>query len=109
EHLADLLSQFGCYLGGRRFFEQLLVPALNAAFALAQTHDISVLVGKNLELNVARVLDILLHVEIAVAEGRCGFRLCSRIEHWEFRLRADDSHSPAAAPRRGLDNHRKSN
>ncbi len=54
----------------RRFFHQLLMAALDAALALAQADHVAVLVGQHLELDVARALDELLHVEIAVAEGR---------------------------------------
>ena len=52
-----------------RLFHQLLMAALDAAFALAQADHVAVLVGQHLELDVARALDELLHVEIAVAEG----------------------------------------
>ena len=51
------------------------MPPLNRALALAQAHHVAVLVGQNLELDVPRMLDILLHVEIAIAEGRRRLRL----------------------------------
>src|SRR5690242_1392123 len=78
---------------------------LNAALALAKTDYIAVLVRENLELDVPRVLDVLLHVEIAIAKSRRRFRLCRRIERCEFCLRADDSHSAPAAACRGFDNY----
>ena len=51
------------------------MTALDGALALAQADHIAVLVGQHLELDVPRTLDELLHVEIAVAEGRRRFRL----------------------------------
>ena len=49
------------------------MPALNAALALTQTCDRAVLVSEYLDLKVARVLDILLHVEIAIPKRRRSF------------------------------------
>jgi hypothetical protein len=40
--------------GRRRFFEQLLMAALDAAIALAQNLDVAVLVGQDLEFDVPR-------------------------------------------------------
>ncbi len=56
-----------------RFLQQLLVAALDGALALAERDDVAVLVGEDLELDVARALDELLHVHVAVAERRRGF------------------------------------
>ena len=51
--------------GGRgRFLQQFLMPALDAAFALAQNFDVAVLVGQNLEFDVARRADVLLQVDV---------------------------------------------
>ena len=68
ENLANLIPQFRSHLRRRRFLQQLLMPPLDRALALAQAHDIAVLVGQHLKLNVPRMLDVLLHVQIAVAE-----------------------------------------
>ena len=72
---ANAVAQLLVDLDRRRLFHQLLMAALDAAFALAQAHHVAVLVGQHLELDVARALDELLHVEIAVAERRRRFRL----------------------------------
>ena len=58
------------------FLEQLLVPPLDRALALAEVHDRAVMIAEHLELDVARVLDVLLDVDVADAEGR--FRLALR-------------------------------
>jgi hypothetical protein len=67
---ADALAQLRRHLDRWRFFQQLLMAPLDAALALTQAHHVAVLVGQHLKLDVARPLDELLHVEIAVAEGR---------------------------------------
>ena len=45
------------------------MAALDGAFALAQNLDVAVLVGQHLELDVARRLDELLHVDVGRREG----------------------------------------
>ncbi len=47
------------------------MPALDGAFALAQNLDVAVLVGQHLELDVARRLDQLFHVDIGDAKAAC--------------------------------------
>ena len=59
----------------RRLLEQLLMAALNRALALAEVHDRAVLVAEDLELDVARRLDVLLDVDVADAERRFGLAL----------------------------------
>src|SRR5581483_4933951 len=68
EHLADFFAELWRDLRGRGFFEQLLMAALNTALALTQTGNGAVLVGENLEFDVAGMLDVLLHVKVAVAK-----------------------------------------
>ena len=57
------------------FLEQLLVAPLNRALALAEVHDGAVVIAEHLELDVARVLDVFLDVDVADAEGRFGLAL----------------------------------
>ena len=47
----------------------LLIPALEGAVALAQMVDIAVLVGQDLHLDVLGLHQILLHKDVAAAEG----------------------------------------
>ena len=65
---ADLFAHLGRDLQRRRFFNQLLMAALDGALALKERSHVAVFVGQHLELDVARLLDELLHVELAVAE-----------------------------------------
>ena len=65
---AQLLAQRRIDRGRGRFLDQLLVPALHRAVALAEMHDIAVLVGEHLHLDVARVLERALEQQPAVAE-----------------------------------------
>ena len=75
-----VLAQLAAHLLGerdrRRLFEQLLVAALDRALALAEVDDRAVMIAEDLELDVARVLDVLLDVDVADAERR--FRLALR-------------------------------
>ena len=62
--------------GRRRLLDHLLVAALDRALALAQVDRVAVLVGEDLDLHVARLLDEFLHVDRVVAEAR--LRLAAR-------------------------------
>ena len=66
---------FGGDAGRRRFLDDLLVAALHGAVALAQVDHVAVVVGQHLELDVARLLQEFLHVDLVVAERRLRFRL----------------------------------
>ena len=73
--LAHLAAHLLAERRRRRLFEQLLVPPLDRALALAEVHDVAVLVAEHLELDVARRLDVLLDVDVADAEGGLGLAL----------------------------------
>src|SRR5437763_5412851 len=76
ENLTNLGPQFWSDLGGRRFLQQLLMAPLDRALALTQADDAAVLVRQNLKLNMARMLDVLLHIQIAIAERARRLCLC---------------------------------
>ena len=62
--------------GGRgRFLEQFLMAPLHAAFALAEDFHVAVLVGQDLEFDVAGSADVLLQVDIGRTEGAAGLVL----------------------------------
>src|SRR5581483_10661149 len=107
EHLADFFAELWRDLRGRGFFEQLLMAALNTALALTQTGNGAVLVGENLEFDVAGMLDVLLHVKVAVAKRSGCFGLRGIKECGKFLFRAHDSHAAATAAGGGLDDHGK--
>lgn len=66
-------DSFGGRQGGRGgLLEDLLVTALQRAVALAEVDHIAVAVGDDLKLDVARLLEVALHIDGAVAEGGGG-------------------------------------
>ena len=85
---------------------QLLVPALDRALALAEVHDVAVVVAEDLELDVARRLDVLLDVDVADAERRLGLALRGLERVRQLRRRSHDAHAAAAAAGRRLDDDR---
>src|SRR5690606_6782500 len=96
-------------LGGRHrrpFLDQLLMAPLNRALTLAEVDDVAVMVAENLDLDVTRILDVLLDVDVAVAERGLGVALRRLERLGEIRSRADDAHAAPAAARHGLDDDR---
>jgi hypothetical protein len=66
---AEFFAALGIHGGRRRFLEQLLVAALDGAFALAQMNHFAVLVAQHLKLDVPGMLDELFRVDVGIAEG----------------------------------------
>src|SRR5262249_36573431 len=91
----------------RRFLEQLLVTALDRALALAEVDDGAVVVAEDLELDVPRVLDVFLEIDIADADRRFGLTLCRLERLAQLARRADDAHAASAAAGDSLDDDRK--
>ena len=60
---------------GMGLFPDLLVAALQRAIALAQMHGVALAVAQNLDFDVARLLEIFLDIDVAIAEGRLGLGL----------------------------------
>ena len=87
----------------RRLLEQLLMPPLDGALALTEMHDVAVLVGQDLELDVAGMLEVFLDVDVAVPEG--GLRLAPRHPQRaaQIRRRSDDAHAAATPAGHRLD------
>ena len=92
----------------RRLLDDLLVTALDRALALAEMHDVAVLVGEHLHLDVPRVLDVALEIYPSVAERR--LRLARRRVDRALELIevANDAHALAAATRYRLQEQRQS-
>ena len=59
---------FGVRYQGWGNLDQLLMPALNRAIALAQMDDVAMPVGQDLEFDMMRPLDILFEKDASVAE-----------------------------------------
>ena len=66
--LADPLPHLGVDVRPRRLLDHLLVAPLDRAVALAEVDHVAVGVGQHLDLDVARVLQIPLHVHAVVGE-----------------------------------------
>ncbi len=58
---------------GRGFLDDFLMAALDGAFALAEGDAVAMLVGEDLDFDVAGALDELLEIDLAGAEGALGF------------------------------------
>ena len=74
--LSRKLAKFVLDQRRRRFFDELLVAALDGAIAFAQVDDVALVVAENLKFDVMRVLDEFLDVNAGIAEGL--FRLGAR-------------------------------
>src|SRR5690625_3950150 len=89
-----------------RLFQKLLVPPLDRALAFAEVDHVALAVAQQLALDVAGLLDELLEIDVAVAEGRLGL-LARAVElPREFVFRLHHAHSAAAATGRCLDHDR---
>ncbi len=91
--------------GRRRFFHHLLVTALHGAVALTEVDDVAMRIRQHLELDVARLLQELLHVDLFVAERRAGFRLRDGDGIEQRRFRVHHAHAAATAAAGRLDDH----
>ena len=105
--LAHALAQLGRDGRRGRLFDQLLVAALDGAVALAQVDGVALAVREDLDLDVARLRDVLLDVHGAVAEG--GLGLAAGLAHGGGKDSGivHDADALAAAPCRRLDHDRQ--
>ncbi len=80
---------------------------LNRALALTQVNDVPVVVAEDLELDVARILEVLLDVDVTDTERRFSLALGGLEGLAQLAHVPDDAH--AAAPTAGdrLDDHRE--
>ena len=84
-----------------RLLDQLLVAALDRAVALAELDDVAVRVAEDLDLDVARVGEVALQVDRAVAEE--ALPLAARgVERAAARPRGRDAEADPAAAAGGL-------
>src|SRR5205823_14965138 len=94
---ADLFGHIGRDGDGRRFFDQLLVPALDRAVPFAEVYTGAVLVADDLHLGVAGGLQVALDVHRAVLEDRLGRRPRRLVGVAEILFPVDDGHAAASA------------
>ena len=70
--LANSLAQVLVDIGGRRFLDQLLLAALDAAVPFTQIHHIPLAVSHHLHFHVARIANKFLQVDTVVFEDCLG-------------------------------------
>ena len=90
----------------RRLLDDLLVAALDRAFALAEMDDVAVLVAQHLDFDVARVLDVFLDEHAVVAERALRLRARADKAFRDLGFVVRDPQALAAAAGRRLDHHR---
>ena len=71
--VSHFLSQTRCHERRWAFFDHFLVAPLNGTIAFAQMHHVTMTVGNNLKLDVMRIDDELLEINLFVAESFLGF------------------------------------
>ena len=89
----------------RRLLDDLLVAALDRAFALAEIDRVAMRVGQHLDLDMARVDDEFLDEHAVVAERALGLRSGALEAVAQLGFVPGDAHALAAAAGRGLDHH----
>ena len=82
----------------------LLIPALERAVPLAQMVDVAVLIGQDLHLDVLGLLQILLHKDIAAAEGLLRLAVYQLIGGLDLLRPVAAAHTASAAAGGGLQN-----
>ena len=107
DRLADLLACGVVERRRRGLLEDLLMAPLQGAVALAEMDRIALAVAENLDLDVARLGEIFLDVDLVVAEGGLGFGARRRRARAEVGRRVRDLHAASAAAGRRLDQHRE--
>ena len=90
----------------RRLLDHLLMAALDRAVALEEMQDVAAAVGEDLDLDVTRALQVGLDDDPVVAESRAGLAPGGLERGIEILGPLDHPHALAAAPGRGLDQHR---
>src|ERR1051325_1223744 len=79
------------------------MAALNRAFAFVVMHDGAMRIAEDLDLDMARLIDVLLDIDVAIIERRC----CLGLGHCDLLRKilhlVDDAHSFSATTGDGLD------
>ena len=101
------MAVLACERRRRRLFDHLLVAPLHRTVALAQMHDMAVIVGEYLDLDMSRFDDRRLKQHGRGAERCQRLRARARQCRRERGLRFDQAHAAPAAARGGLDHQRK--
>ncbi len=105
--LADTATQAVAERRARRHLDQLLVPALNGAFAFPEVGDRAVAIADDLHLDMARLPDQPLGIDAVEAERGLGLGLATRIGLREIGSALDHAHAAPAAAGHRLDHDRR--
>ena len=89
-----------------RLLDQLLVVSLDGAVTLAQMNDISIFIGKNLELDVFWMLYKMLQIHSSISKCCFCFFLCGIKCHFELFRSLSHTHAFSTTAKCCLDNHR---
>ena len=103
--LAHLLSRGRIEQRRWRLLDDLLVAALDRAFALAKVDNVAVFVAQHLDFDVARIDDKLLDEHAVVAKRRLRLRAGAGEALGDLGLGIGDAHALAAAAGGGLNHH----
>src|SRR5699024_927572 len=106
---ADVATQFRGNARCWRFFDHFLVAALHGAVTFRQIDSVALTVSQYLNLDVARIFQVFLHVNHIVAESSFRFRTGHGDGLCQFSVTAYYTHGTTAAAAGGFDNHRVTN
>ena len=106
-HLDHPLAGRSVQRVGGTLLDQLLVLALDRAFALAQADHVAVVVAENLHLDVFGRIQVFLHVDPAVAKGRERLAGSIQVGRLQLALLLDQADAAAAAARTRLNQQRE--
>ena len=106
---ADVATQFRGNARCWRFFDHFLVAALHGAVTFRQIDSVALTVSQYLNLDVARIFQVFLHVNHIVAESSFRFRTGHGDGLCQFSVAAHYAHTATAAAAGGFDNHRITN
>lgn len=99
----DVVSDFGREILGGSNFDDLLVSSLDGAVTLVQVDNVTMVVTKELDLNVLGLVKEALDEDGSVAEGSLGLGGGTLEGLLQSSLLADDSHTSATTTVSGLD------
>ena len=94
---AHAAAQVGADDGGGSFFDDLLMATLDGALTLAEIEDVAVLVGEELDFDVAGALDEFFEIDLAGAKGARGLVAGGDEGGGQLGWRLDGAHALAAA------------
>src|SRR6516225_4597790 len=91
--------------GRRTFFDDLLIPALDRAIALAEMDESSVTVAQNLKLDMMRAFNKLFDINAAVCESLFRLDPGGMKSLYEASVIMDSAHSASPSTGNRLDHH----